>query len=1082
MGKKSRRRSTTKRHSPSSSPSPSKRRIREDSSPRNRREHSTPQQNSSSPRKKKTKLYEENALDRQQERESHRANDDLHDTSFQSHSHQDEEPYQVSENEEPENQQEERDSNNEEESGSGDDASDPTNDSSSSGSDSTSDPSSSDSSSSDSSSSDSDSTGEEEREEDKRQNLKIKKNYARPDLYVQQHSRNDSTNKTTYDEASHLPETLKKIKLFSSREVNQLWKSTRDQREKNPQVTLDAMIQAISTIEQWQDREEDELQFALTRIWNYEENISKEEKKMQDKNNNREILIQIKLAVQTHIEKISKGQHVFKNLYNLEKLTQKEKIQLATEIFTEEGIAALDSEDKAEKKVIRLLQQGWPTLKYAVMGKNQQHATGISHLKDTLAARIINETELEEEDKSLWHLFIQLITDEVVMLTKEVKKKEQEQDHTTTENLQKTIRTLKAKIEEQQQDIMELEKKTESIAKELRKKSRDYVDTKQKYIKLEEDILMVERDKRKLEMEIEKKDLFLKTLHADANIPFLEDSITNLRQLHGKTKQTPSNSPLQAHKHLEQAPQHLHMSKLQFNNDPTTQIRYTWTTHSKAFQKELQRRGITTFKFGGTKDSQKNAEHFLNVWDQLLTLFPFDDNNKIHAFRATMDVGDTTTRGLMAALENKEWEEYYKTLKQTAGLTNDSPSQNMFLLMDLQQTPEMSVTEYYGRFFELLQRSIPMPGELQVKWFIRGLLNPLKEPMERWIQEQTSPPTLSQTKDKAQSEYHIKLQANPINPKIIASINPTVIKKATKLVSTQPIPAHAQHDSSSSDSDDDIDFAVTLNDVNAIHTAKYLQPQPQHSPRYQEVPQPSRNSREEERPRRQPRQDYSNSREEEQPRRQPRQDYSRSTRSPSPRRHKRSLSPKSTRQTTSDKHRSRRSPPRTRRRSRSPSPKPRVKVQQDRYHNAPHNEHTKVPHWAIPEETWREARHNGSLFGVKLPNWEKTANHRTSFNAQIELQAIDDAYQQGYGQLLPRRKLTIRRKEDFFVDDEENAYCLIHDTYGDHSTYRCPFNTLSDNPNFLYFPDQEDRKTRLFEDKNKQWAEKLRKKHEERRP
>ena len=79
---------------------------------------------------------------------------------------------------------------------------------------------------------------------------------------------------------------------------------------------------------------------------------------------------------------------------------------------------------------------------------------------------------------------------------------------------------MKAKIEEQQQDIMELKKKTESIAKEVRKKSRDYVDTKQKHIKLEEDILMVERDKRKIEMEIEKKDLFLKTLHADANIPF----------------------------------------------------------------------------------------------------------------------------------------------------------------------------------------------------------------------------------------------------------------------------------------------------------------------------------------------------------------------------------------------------------------------------------------------------------------------------------------------------------------------------------------------------------------------------------
>ena len=56
---------------------------------------------------------------------------------------------------------------------------------------------------------------------------------------------------------------------------------------------------------------------------------------------------------------------------------------------------------------------------------------------------------------------------------------------------------------------------------------------------------MVKRDKRKIEMEIEKKDLFLKTLHADANVPFfLEESITNLRQIHAKYLQSqPQHSP-----------------------------------------------------------------------------------------------------------------------------------------------------------------------------------------------------------------------------------------------------------------------------------------------------------------------------------------------------------------------------------------------------------------------------------------------------------------------------------------------------------------------------------------------------------
>ena len=43
-------------------------------------------------------------------------------------------------------------------------------------------------------------------------------------------------------------------------------------------------------------------------------------------------------------------------------------------------------------------------------------------------------------------------------------------------------------------------------------------------------------------------------------------------------------------------------------------------------------------------------------------------------------------------------------------------------------------------------------------------------------------------------------------------------------------------------------------------------------------------------------------------------------------------------------------------------------------------------------------------------------------------------------------------------------------------------NTEADDLHKGHNADQEDRKARLFEDKNKQWAEKLRKKHEERRP
>ena len=43
-------------------------------------------------------------------------------------------------------------------------------------------------------------------------------------------------------------------------------------------------------------------------------------------------------------------------------------------------------------------------------------------------------------------------------------------------------------------------------------------------------------------------------------------------------------------------------------------------------------------------------------------------------------------------------------------------------------------------------------------------------------------------------------------------------------------------------------------------------------------------------------------------------------------------------------------------------------------------------------------------------------------------------------------------------------------------------NTEADDLHQGHDADQEDRKARLFEDKNKQWAEKLRKKHEERRP
>ena len=629
-----------------------------------------------------------------------------------------------------------------------------------------------------------------------------------------------------------------------------------------------------------------------------------------------------------------------------------------------------------------------------------------------------------------------MITDEVFILTKELNKRDQEKQQPTIEDLQNKIKTMKSKAEEQQQDINDLEKKLESTAKELRRKSRDYVDIKQKNIKLEEDILINEQERRKLTMEIEKKDLFLKTLHQDADIPFGEDSITQLRQHYGKTKHIIVHTPAQQHQPIP-----ITTAALDSTSNP---IKYTWTSHSKAFQKELQRRGITTFKFGGTKDNQKNAEHFLNIWDQLLTLFPFDDSNKISAFRATMDVGDTTTRGLMAALENKQWEEYYKILKQTAGLTNDSPSQNMFLLIDLQQTAEMSVTEYYGRFFDLLQRSIPMPAELQVKWFIRGLLKPLQEQLERWIQEQPTPPTLTQTKDKAQSEYHIKLQANLITPNIVASIKSSKFKRSNVWPLLPNQTTDNQIDDSSSDSNDDstcnTNFAVTLNDLNAVQTAHHRQSSTNLHNRYHESHDLARTTKNEE-----------------QPRRIQRQDYSRTTRSPSPIRNRRSVSPGTKYKVTNDRnHHRRTSPTRTRHKSRSPSPNSRRKEHQDKYLKPQDN--IGVPPWAIPEPIWKEARKSGSLFGVRLPDWEKTATTRTDNNAQIDLKEIDEAYRKGYRQLLPRRRLTTTRKEDFFVGDEENAYCLIHDTYGDHSTYRCPFNCLRDNPNFLYFPDREDLK------------------------
>jgi hypothetical protein len=219
---------------------------------------------------------------------------------------------------------------------------------------------------------------------------------------------------------------------------------------------------------------------------------------------------------------------------------------------------------------------------------------------------------------------------------------------------------------------------------------------------------------------------------------------------------------------------------------------------------------------------------------------------------------------------------------------------------------------------------------------------------------------------------------------------------------------------------------------------------------------------------------------EEQPRRIQRQDYSRTTRSPSPIRNRRSVSPGTKYKVTNDRnHHRRTSPTRTRHKSRSPSPKSRRKEHKDKYLKPQDN--IGVPHWAIPEPIWKEARKSGSLFGVRLPDWEKTATTRTDNNAQIDLKEIYEANRTGYRHLLPRRRLTTTRKEDFFVGDEENAYCLIHDTYGDHSTYRCPFNCLRDNPNFLYFPDREDCKKKLLYEESKQWAEKLRQRYDERR-
>ena len=183
----------------------------------------------------------------------------------------------------------------------------------------------------------------------------------------------------TNQDANDLPETLKKIKLFSHQEVAHLWRTTKDLRQKNAQITLDAVIQSVCRLQQWQDEEEDELSFTLTRIWNHEENVAKAEKRLRDRNDTQEILLQVKHSLQAHIDKITKGQHVFKNLYNLDRLTTAEKVQLAKDVFTEEGIKIVESDDdNAEGKLVKLLQKGWPTLKFAIMGKQQQHTSGIS--------------------------------------------------------------------------------------------------------------------------------------------------------------------------------------------------------------------------------------------------------------------------------------------------------------------------------------------------------------------------------------------------------------------------------------------------------------------------------------------------------------------------------------------------------------------------------------------------------------------------------------------------------------------------------------------------------------------------------
>ena len=845
-----------------------------------------------------------------------------------------------------------------------------------------------------------------------------------------------------------LPDTLLSIQIFSQNELTRMWRDVKECR-KTQHTSVDLVIETISTKQQWRETDIDALTFAITKIWKYEEKVATEETKLRTKNDNKEILSCIKNNLQIQIEKITKDNHSFKITEDLENLTTKEKLEIAKEIFTEKTIYQLDrNKEKAEKKILYLLQKGWPTLKYANITKQQQqYYTSITDFKETLTSKLIDSTQLQEDEKSMWNLFVEVVSNEVLMLTQELKGRVIDTETLKINDWKKTEQILKNKIEEQQKDIDELERKMEEKEKYIQKKAREFMDTRTIIVKLEEDIMIKQQEQRKLEIKSEKKDLFLKTLYDDAAIEYDEDSISQLRQHYGKeninqTQPTTISTLTQNHSD----------TNIKSNTTKTT---ITWTTHAKHFQKELGRRGITTFRFGGNINNQKNAEHFLNVWDQLMISFPFDDANKIIAFRSTIDVGDTTTRGLMAALENKKWEEYYLTLKQTAGLTNDSPSHNILLLIDLQQTTNMSVTEYYGRFYDILQKTIAMPEEMQIKWFIRGLLQPLQEPLERWLQEQTTTPTLTQTKNKAQAEYHIKFQPIPPKTNTIASIytNRTTQQTTnTHRHSYPPTNFYAEEPSEPEeiDVDSNTHFAIRINDVNAINTVKSLQPQAIVKRKFPEYQEPSRNNR------------------------------TRTDQYTEKSRYRRSTSPqRETNRSHSDKSNKHSSPSPQRHSSSSHSNRERYSRSHQHHHSS--NTDYTTPAWAIPEKIWREARKTGYLYGVPLPTWEKTTQHRSSSNTQIDLQAIDEAYQNGARQLLPRRRLTPTRKEDFFVDDEQNAYCLIHDTYGNHSTYRCPFNALRENPNFLYFPDQEEYRTRMFEQRSRGEAERLRCLHEERR-